>query len=50
MKEPKQQSVDEDDFCDLDPEKICDNCMKCVLDADFSAIAISGISLAESEE
>lgn len=34
------------DRCDLDPEKICDNCMKCVNgDADFRGIAIDRIEL-----
>jgi len=36
---------DEDDVCDLDPTKLCDNCMKCVFDADFTAIQISGFEL-----
>ena len=32
--------------CDLDPEKICDNCMKCVQgDAEFRGIMIDGIQL-----
>lgn len=32
--------------CDLDPDKICDNCMKCVMgEADYRAIRISGIEL-----
>ena len=32
--------------CDLDPDKICDNCMKCVMgDADYRAISITGIEL-----
>ena len=32
--------------CDLD--KICDNCMKCVMgDADYRAISITGIELEE---
>lgn len=36
--------------CDLDPNKICDNCMKCVMgDADYRAISISGIEL-ENEQ
>lgn len=40
---------DEDDRCDLDPDKVCDNCMKCVLsEADYRAIQIDGIEL-ESE-
>lgn len=32
----------------LDPDKICDNCMKCVMgDADYRAISITGIELEE---
>ncbi len=32
--------------CDLDPEKICDNCMECVKgDADYRGILVSGIQL-----
>ncbi len=34
------------DRCDLDPEKICDNCMKCVRsDAEFRSILIESILL-----
>ena len=34
------------DRCDLDPDKICDNCMKCVQgDAEFRGIVIDGIRL-----
>ncbi len=34
--------------CDLDPDKICDNCMKCVMgDADYRAISITGIEREE---
>ena len=34
------------DRCDLDPDKICDNCMKCVQsDADYAGINIDGIIL-----
>ena len=34
--------------CDLDPDKICDNYMKCVMgDADYRAISITGIELEE---
>jgi hypothetical protein len=37
------------DRCDLDPEKICDNCMKCVNgDSGFRSIAIDAILLNES--
>lgn len=38
------------DRCDLDPEKICDNCMRCVQsDSDFKSVLIDGIFL-EGEE
>lgn len=44
--EPVEDNEDEDDRCDLDPEKICDNCMMCLTGgADFRAISISGIEL-----
>ena len=34
------------DRCDLDPAKICDNCMKCVSsDADYRALKIDGFRL-----
>ena len=36
------------DRCDLDPEKICDNCMKCVKgDADYRGIEIDNIEMPE---
>jgi len=32
------------DRCDLDPEKICDNCKKCLeTNADYRAIRIDGV-------
>lgn len=32
--------------CDLDPDKICDNCMKCINgDSAYRAIAVDGIRL-----
>lgn len=33
------------DICDLDPDKVCDNCMKCVKDdaADYLAVKIDGV-------
>jgi len=38
------------DRCDLDPEKICDNCMKCVRgDADYRGIAIDGVLISEGQ-
>lgn len=34
----------EDDFCDLDPTKICDNCGKCIEpDKNYKIIKITGI-------
>lgn len=37
------------DRCDLDPSKICDNCMKCIRgDEEYRAIAVDNIEL-ESE-
>lgn len=36
--------------CDLDPEKICDNCMKCVTgDAEYFGILVDAIQL-ENEQ
>ncbi len=36
------------DRCDLDPGKICDNCMKCVTgNAEYRSVAIDGIVLQE---
>lgn len=38
------------DRCDLDPNKICDNCMKCVMgDSDFRAIEIEEINLPKAD-
>ena len=34
------------DRCDLDPDKICDNCMKCINgDAEYRGISIDRIEL-----
>lgn len=34
------------DRCDLDPDKICDNCMKCVMgETEYRAIPLDGIKL-----
>ena len=33
------------DCCDLDPDKICDNCLRCLGDADYSGIIIEKIIL-----
>lgn len=35
------------DYCDLDPEKICDNCMKCLLTSDYNAVIIEKIIVKE---
>ncbi len=36
--------------CDLDPDKVCDNCMQCVLgSADYRSILIDGIELDERD-
>ncbi len=38
------------DRCDLDPSKICDNCMKCITkDADYQGIRIDGIVLSDQD-
>ena len=35
------------DRCDLDPSKVCDNCMKCIMDGktDYRSISIDAICL-----
>ena len=39
------------DRCDLNPEKICDNCMKCVQgESDYRAIMIENIQISEQEK
>ena len=39
------------DRCDLDPDKICDNCMKCVLgEAEYRSVGIDEIRMDEDEE
>lgn len=36
----------EDNTCDLDPTKICDNCFKCLeSESDYAAVEIDGIYL-----
>lgn len=40
----KEIETAEDNFCDLDPTKICDNCFKCLeTDSDFASVEIDGI-------
>lgn len=44
--EQPDNQEEEDDRCDLDPDKICDNCMMCITGgADYRAITIEGIAL-----
>lgn len=39
------------DRCDLDPEKICDNCMKCVMgDDEYRTLKIDAIDLTNHPE
>ena len=53
MKRLRNRSEDcgECEMCDLDPNKVCDNCMKCLnLDkADYRAIEIDEIIMEEEE-
>lgn len=37
------------DRCDLDPEKTCDNCGKCLDMKDFASIQIDGIFQSEED-
>ncbi len=47
MKDKKDEEVikeeEDDDFCDLDPLKICDNCGKCIKMDDWGVIKIDKI-------
>lgn len=37
--------------CDMDPDKICDNCMQCVNgSAQYRAILLDGITLSQDDE
>ncbi len=39
------------DRCDLNPEKICDNCMKCMRgDAEYRAVLIDSIEMTSPTE
>ena len=40
---------EDDDFCDLDPTKVCDNCGKCLEYGDFAAIRITGVRNSEDD-
>ena len=51
-KENKYQYDEEglDDRCDLDPNKICDNCCKCLeMDKNYKIIKITGINKTEKD-
>jgi len=38
------EAYEEDDYCELDPTKICDNCFKCLeSDSDYASVEIDGI-------
>jgi len=38
------------DICDLDPNKLCDNCSKCVeINADYAEIEITQVYTSESD-
>lgn len=37
------------DRCDLDPDKICDNCGKCLDIKDYASIKIDGVYSSEEE-
>ncbi len=42
----KSDDGSEDNYCDLDPTKICDNCFKCLeTDTDYASVEIDGIYL-----
>ena len=53
-----KKDIPENDYCDLDPTKICDNCCKCIEDPrdDFRSVAVKydadsmGIMYSESDE
>ncbi|MBR0081496.1 MAG: hypothetical protein IJP98_02005 [Clostridia bacterium] len=39
-----EESGDEDDTCVLDPNKVCDNCFRCLeSEADYATVEIDGI-------
>ena len=39
------------DRCDLDPDKICDNCMKCVMgEAEYLTLPIDEIQIEENKQ
>ncbi|MDD6204591.1 MAG: hypothetical protein PUC05_06345 [Firmicutes bacterium] len=38
-------------MCDLDPDKVCDNCGKCIKDdRDYAEITITGVIMDDSDE
>lgn len=50
IKKTNPIDCDNDDRCDLDPTKICDNCCKCLeLDKNYKIIKITKIITDKSE-
>ena len=47
-----ETKVCECDRCDLDPNKICDNCMKCLKSdgAEYRAIQIDGVEIDDKDK
>ena len=44
LNNPKERKLDIDDTCDLDPNKICDSCGKCIEpDKNYKIIKITKI-------
>ena len=44
LKDVSEFNECQDDFCDLDPEKVCDNCGKCIAeDKNYKIIKITRI-------
>ncbi len=44
-----EDEEEDDDICDLDPTKVCDNCGKCLEYGDFAAIRITGVRNSEED-
>lgn len=40
----REEELDGDVYCELDPTKICDNCFRCLeSDSDYATVEIDGI-------
>ncbi len=45
------KEIDKDEVCDLDPNKICDSCCKCLdLNKDYASIKITKIIMEAEKE